>query len=79
MSKTFTTEITRNIYDDSTGAYLQVSGDADSLGGLVRIFTPNTLSVQHFGSCNIVVEPAMAKLLAEAILDRVADIEKHGH
>lgn len=73
MSDTVTIETIRRVYADNTGAFIEVGPDLDSLGGLVRI-SINGVSEKEFGKADFILNFALAKALAEAILKSVEDL-----
>jgi hypothetical protein len=65
-------ELIRRIYDDNTGACIQVGPDGDALG-LVQLRTPDSVSKENFGDVRLTLEPEMAVLVGNALLSAAAD------
>lgn len=70
----YTVELFRKIYDDDTGACIQVGPDSDGLG-CVEMMTPDLASKEHFGAIRLTVPKAMAALLGRALLDAAAEAD----
>lgn len=61
------TEQYLQVVDNQLAVSIKVGPD-DELGELVQLTTENKRSVEHFGELRLVMEPAFAVALAQAIL-----------
>ena len=68
------TEVFRCVYNDDTGAYIQVGPDGDSLD-LVDIRTVDPHSIEYYGKCQLTLHPEYAIALARAILQAAQEAE----
>ena len=66
----FSTEVVRRVFDDAHGVFIEVGPDSDGLS-LVEIRTSGK-SAEFFGELRLVLQPEMARLLADA-LEAAAD------
>lgn len=67
-----TTEVTRRVFDDDSGAFISVGPDMDALG-LVMIKTDD-FSERHYGKCYVVISQEMAQSLGKALLKATEEI-----
>jgi hypothetical protein len=72
----YTVETTKSVYDNDTGVCISVGPDTDGLGGLVRIYVPNSLSEKTFGKVDLTISFEMAEILAETILSTIKELPK---
>ena len=72
----YSIEKTYKVWDDKEGVYIEVGPDSDT-GSLVQVSTEgNPQSMQYYGRCRVVMEPEMARLLADALYSAADDMEK---
>ena len=64
----YTVELFRKVYDDDTGACIQIGPDSDGLG-CVEVMTPDPASKKHFGAIRFTVPKTLAYLLGKALID----------
>lgn len=62
-----TTDINRRIWLDGEGASFEIGPDADGLD-LVRLRTPDQVSIEYWGKVDITIEAVMARALGNALI-----------
>lgn len=71
----YTTEIVRNIWDDSEGVALTVGPDGDSLG-LIELRTHDEKAAEYYGKVRLTMKPEQAVKIGQALLDAAQDALK---
>ena len=71
MSKKYSTEILRRVYDDTEGVCIQIGPDADGLG--IEISTPTKESAEFYGQIRFCIEREMARQIGEALIAAAKD------
>jgi hypothetical protein len=70
----YTMELFRKVYEDHTGACIQIGPDSEGLG-CVEVMTPDPASKEHFGAIRFTVPKALAYLLGKALIDAAAEAD----
>lgn len=65
---TITTEISRKVYDDKEGVYIEVRPDQDTGDG-IEVITSDAKSKEWFGAIRFSMEKGFAKALGQALID----------
>ncbi len=76
INEKYSLEKSYSVYDNKAGVSLKVGPDAD-VGGWVEISTKDKTSKEYFGDIRIVMEPAMARLLGQALIQAANDAEEN--
>lgn len=70
---TVSTEVVRRVYDDTSGAYIEVGPGADGFG--VELRTVGGENITHFGPLRLCVDGEFAVALGNAMIAAAKDAE----